>query len=559
MLLKPSARYRMRLGEVLLKKELVTRQQLQNALSEKRDRLCHFGTSVHTGKILVEQGIATEVDVIRAINDHYRLSIDNLAEDIEPLIEQKRRGLLERIPKPRVPIWLQLTLVTTAIILFTTFSLSLVTLNRQQKLLRKQTEKVGMVSLNYFANSARVPLLEDNITALNTLIKEAAAVEGLRYAVIVDTRERIKAHTDLNQLGMTLEKRVSIEEVMESGETSYFDYVNESGDKILNLTRPVMFQNKRLGTVHVGISVDHIERTIRDDRVTILWTALVVLCIGALFAIHRGLRFSRPISELLTATDEIVQGNYRYRVDLTLNNEIGDLAQAFNHMNQELLMKSFMQESFGKYVGREILSMIMDDPENTWLKGRRADATILFSDIRGFTAYSETKEPEEVVEALNQYFEIATSTVLARGGYVDKFIGDAVLGVFGAPVHYPDHMERAVRAAMDMQATFRAAGGGRLLGAVGVGIHSGVVVSGNIGSQGKMEYTVIGDCVNVAAHTCQVAGPGEIVVTEVIQTRLADVIEAKPLPPRKMKGRAEPVRIYKVLNLKERAIVTDRF
>ncbi len=559
MLLKPSARYRMRLGEVLLKNELITREQLQNALSEKRDRLCHFGTSVHTGKILVEQGIASEADVIHAINEHYRISIDSLKEDIEPLIDEKRRGLLERIPRPRIPIWLQLSLATTVIILLTTFSLSLVTLNRQQKQLRKQTKNVGMVSLNYFANSARVPLLEDNIPALNTLIKEAAAVEGLHYAIIVDNRSLIKAHTDLDQLGKTLEKGADMEDVVESGETSYFDYINASGEKILNLTRPVLFQNKRLGAVHVGISVDHIDRTIHEDRITILWTGLVVLCIGVLFAIHRGLRFSRPISELVTGTDEIVRGNYRYRVDLKLNNEIGDLAGAFNIMNQELLIKSFMQESFGKYVGREILSMIMDDPENTWLKGRRAEATVIFSDIRGFTAYSESKEPEEVVEALNQYFEIATATVLARGGYVDKFIGDAVLGVFGAPVYYPDHVERAVRAAMDMQATFRAAGGSRLLKAVGIGIHSGVVVSGNIGSQGKMEYTVIGDCVNVASHTSQVAGPGEIVVTEVIQTALKDVLETRALPPRKMKGRAEPVRIYKVMKIKERTIVTDNF
>jgi len=158
--------------------------------------------------------------------------------------------------------------------------------------------------------------------------------------------------------------------------------------------------------------------------------------------------------------------------------------------------------------------MIMDNPGDPWLRGKRNEATVIFTDIRGFTKYSDEKEPEEVVNTLNLYFETATRIILEHNGYVDKFIGDAVLGVFGIPARRDNHVELAVRAAIAMRDEFLklTEQGLEFYGRVGIGINSGIVVSGNIGSQTKMEYTVIGDCVNIASRLNGLAGRSEIIV-----------------------------------------------
>ena len=233
------------------------------------------------------------------------------------------------------------------------------------------------------------------------------------------------------------------------------------------------------------------------------------------------------------------------------NDELGNLATAFNHMSEELWLKSLMKESFGKYVGSEVLEMIMADPESGWLKGNKSEATVLFTDIRGFTSYSEEKEPEEIVEALNESFEIVSNVIIEYGGYIDKFIGDAVMGIFGVPIYYEDHAEKAVRASIDMQKKLLEASknGNSLLAAIGIGINSGPVVSGNLGSQTKMEYTVIGGTVNLASRLNGLAGSGEVVVSKNIYEKLGDMIEVEALAPTKVKGISEMVESFKVLKI----------
>jgi len=224
-------------------------------------------------------------------------------------------------------------------------------------------------------------------------------------------------------------------------------------------------------------------------------------------------------------------------------------------MAEELWKKFLIQKSFGRYVSPEVVEMILSQPEETWLRGTRSEASIFFADIRGFTAYSETRDPEEVVEALNEYFEITTQFILKYGGYVDKLIGDAVLGVFGVPIYHNDHPERAVRAAIDMQNELlqqSAKNKNPFLSKIGVGIHSGVVVSGNLGSQLKMEYTVIGDSVNVASRINNLAGPGEIIISEHLYEMVNNIVTVKALPPQKIKGKSELIQAFQVIGLKER-------
>jgi adenylate cyclase len=545
------------IGEVLKKKNIITQDQLQTALNIQNDKLVQLGQVVRLGMIIVELGYATEEEVVRAINEHYRLSIKSLSDSIRELISKMRGSFAERLPAPRIPIWLQLSIATILVILLTTFVLNFVILNRQKERLYLESVKIGMVSLKYFADNARIPLLQDNILRLNTIIKNANNVEGLLYAVIVDNGQVIKAHTNHNMIGRAFEKVDNMENVVKKGDITYFNYTLPSGKHVLNLSQPVTFKDKQLGEVHVGVSLDFIERLVQKERSSVILITLSIILFGMVLAILLGFRFSRPISKLVLATQEIGKGNYRHKVGLARNDELGNLAAAFDQMGEELWKNSLMQRSFGKYVGAEVLEMIMAKPERTWLKGHRNEATIFFADIRGFTHYSDEKEPEDVVDELNEYFEIATRVIVRHGGYVDKFMGDAVLGVFGVPVYRKDHVERAVRAAIYLQNELKKANksDNKLLGSIGIGIDSGVVVSGNIGSQVKMEYTVIGDSVNVASRLNGLAGPGEVIISNTVYEQLGDMIAVKALPLQRIKGKPEPIEIFKVLSIRERSHV----
>ncbi|MBC2745091.1 MAG: adenylate/guanylate cyclase domain-containing protein [Desulfosarcina sp.] len=293
------------------------------------------------------------------------------------------------------------------------------------------------------------------------------------------------------------------------------------------------------------------------EKGSILFMTMVMMTVGLAIAVFLGIRFSRPISQLVAATEAIGKGDYRHRVELNRKDELGNLATAFNQMGEELFRHTLTRQSLGKYVGEEVLEMILADPEKMWLKGHKNDATILFADIRGFTAYAEEREPEEVVGMLNTYFEISTRAILDYGGYVDKFIGDCVLGVFGVPVFRKDHVERAVRAALDLMDQLRrnSIHGNPLLSSVGVGIHTGPIVSGNIGSQVKMEYTVIGDTVNLASRLSGLAAPGEVLVTDAVYENLRALISVEPAGTRSIKGKTAPVETFRVTSIKQRAHV----
>lgn len=545
------------LGQVLVDRGIITDKQLEAALVAQRQRLIETGQAVRLGHMITELGLASETTLVEAINENFRISVASLSDNIRELILHQRGTLAERLPAPAIPIWLKLCIGALLIVTVTIVSFSYFIINKQKTQLFNQTVTVGTVSLNYFVNNARIPLIDDDILSLNTLIKEATATEGLRYAVVTDIRGLIRAHTDVDLIGTAFTSPTPVSPPVTRGDISYFSFIGGSGEQILNLTRDVVFQDKIVGAVRVGISLDFIEQLVDKEKGPILFMTIVMMTVGLAIAVFLGIRFSRPISQLVAATEAIGKGDYRHRVELNRQDELGNLATAFNQMGEELFRHTLTRQSFGKYVGEDVLEMILADPEKMWLKGHKNEATILFADIRGFTAYAEDREPEMVVEMLNTYFEIATRGILDYGGYVDKFIGDCVLGVFGVPVFRKDHVERAVRAALDLmdQLHRSSINGNPLLSSVGIGIHTGPIVSGNIGSQVKMEYTVIGDTVNLASRLSGLAAPGEVLVTKAVYERLHGLVRVEPAGTRTIKGKIAPVETFRVTSIEQRAHV----
>lgn len=207
---------------------------------------------------------------------------------------------------------------------------------------------------------------------------------------------------------------------------------------------------------------------------------------------------------------------------------------------------------FQRYVGPEVVKEILAAGEDALrLGGVRRPLTVLFLDVRNFTPLSERLQPEEVVRILNRSFEMITQVIFKHGGTLDKFIGDAVMVLFNAPLDLPDHPLRAVLAAREIQERARAIQAeleARYGCSVrfGIGINTGEAVVGNIGSSTRMEYTAIGDAVNLAARLESVAGPGQILISESTWQAVAGRVEAEPLGPIPVKGKSRPVNVYAV-------------
>jgi adenylate cyclase len=224
-------------------------------------------------------------------------------------------------------------------------------------------------------------------------------------------------------------------------------------------------------------------------------------------------------------------------------------------MAEDLVLKEKIKDSFGQYVTPEIVDMILENPDNEWMKGSKVEATVLFVDIRGFTAIAEEKEPETVVELLNDHFTRVTDIVIRYGGHLNKFVGDEVMAVFGTPAPNPEHAEAAVRAALDIRKEMARLGRDKEMGdlsfQVGTGINSGEIVAGNLGSPKRMEYTVIGDNVNVASRLTSLAKGGEILISKQTYESIKDkgrlkVSERGKVP---VKGKKVGITIYNVLSL----------
>jgi class 3 adenylate cyclase/CHASE2 domain-containing sensor protein len=214
---------------------------------------------------------------------------------------------------------------------------------------------------------------------------------------------------------------------------------------------------------------------------------------------------------------------------------------------------------FGMHVSPAIVNDILaqDDPGGALaLQGKKVKATIFYSDIRGFTAMSETMTPEEIYAQLNEYFEEMCAIIFHYGGYVDKFIGDCVMAVFSAPYQTPEDAKNAVIAAVAQQKKIKELAQkwkaeGKPEFTVGMGVNTGDVVMGNLGASSRMNYTVIGDNVNLAARLYNVAKAGEIIVSDYTYQEIKAFVVAEELEPVTVKGKKDPIRIYNILDVKE--------
>ena len=251
----------------------------------------------------------------------------------------------------------------------------------------------------------------------------------------------------------------------------------------------------------------------------------------------------QPLGDLRRATDTVAAGDLSARVPVVTADETGRLGGAFNEMVAGLQDREKLREAFGSYVDPDLAERVLS--EGAVLEGEEVEVSVLFLDIRGFTAFAERASAREVVAQLNEFFDLVVPILVRHGGHANKFVGDGLLGVFGAPDRRPDHADRAVAAALEIGRRVREAYGERLR--IGIGVNSGPVVAGTVGGGGRLEFTVIGDAVNTAARVEEVTRQtnDDVLVTEATRCLLTRIdCDFEPRGTVELKGKRERVQVH---------------
>jgi adenylate cyclase len=313
---------------------------------------------------------------------------------------------------------------------------------------------------------------------------------------------------------------------------------------------PILDENgKSVGAMGVDISIDQL----RKLRNSFIWQCLLVILavlvtstlVSSIIARH----IAKPVSVLYQGMERLSQGDLDTRVNIHSNDEFERLADRFNSMVVGLRERKNLQGALDRYMSREVAELVMKQGDA--LATRRRRVTVLFCDLEQMTALSESLSPEQVATVLSVFHQHMIDIVFRNHGVVDKLLGDGLMAVFGAPIDVENQEECAIRCAVEMQKAMEKVRelSGFIDLRMGVGVHAGVVIAGNVGSDRIMSYTVIGDPVNVASRleNCARQYPSRIVTSQVVADTLKDKFIFESIGVIELRNRKDPVYAYQVV------------
>lgn len=432
--------------------------------------------------------------------------------------------------------------------------LGLAILNHQKNVLSQQIENMGNTLATQMAGSASDLVMADDALGLQTLVKNFPDNNVLGVLVISESGV-VLASGGLKPAAELIEKQRK-NSLLRQVKTFEWHASTESS-VLVSFISPIEYNGLVAGHVVLTFSRSAMQQSLRESRLMIIFiTALTtLLAIAVAFVMSRHL--TRPIQHLVVASREIEQGNYAYRLSEQRNDEIGDLSLAFNQMAEGLLRKTQVESAFSRYVSSNVARKIMEQPDQIELGGRHVQASVVFADVVGFTSMAENMAPQAVIDLLNEYFSYISAISSLYKGHIDKFIGDCAMIVFGAPYEDKEHVYQAVACAVMIRKLVMKLNETRVSRNLlpvhfRIGVNSGNMVAGNLGSQERMDYTVIGDTVNMASRLSAVAGSDQIVILDEIYKipEINQRVIAKPFRTIQVRGKQKPVTTWLVEDMK---------
>lgn len=484
-----------------------------------------------------------------------RQFLHGLARSWQTAVDSTVRFWHRCMPR-RFPIAYKLALAITILITGSMTLLGVAIVNDQIQLLSSEIDAFGRTVGDQMAESAKEMILTNDTLGLKVLTTNLASDERIIGTAVFGQEGKVLAQSGISPLEKSTSGTGHLADLLDvSPHTLNWQWHDSPSTSInvVSFVTPVHFKDIVVGHVLVTFSRSAIDQSLLNSvkRISIVTLSMIVLAIVMSFIMAR--QFSRPIHRLVDASRAIGEGQFEHRIHEQRADEIGDLMGAFNSMAQGLLEKTKVESAFSRFVSNEVAKQILSDLGRVELGGRRVYGSVLFADIVGFTSMSDRMAPPAVAELLNEYFSYISKASDLYHGIIDKYIGDCAMIVFGIPEEDRDHCFHAIACAVLIQRiveclNVRRAKRGLFEVHFRMGLSTGEMMAGTMGSQTRMQYTVVGESVNLASRLCSVAEAGQIVVSEEMYTKdrietriLADQHEVKQL-----KGMKWPVTTYLV-------------
>lgn len=336
-------------------------------------------------------------------------------------------------------------------------------------------------------------------------------------------------------------------------------YVTDEWSRLLYGYAPIYDENgEYVATLAINIYAEYIEHNLNKLIRYGVWALVISITLAWVLAHILAQRASSALGDMATAAQQIGSGNLSYRLEIETNDEFSQVAMGINKMAEGIRERDWLKRNFSRYVSHYIMEKILQSETPLKLEGQRKKVTVLFSDIRGFTYLAEHMSPEQVVALLNQYFEIMLEVIFKYMGTLDKFIGDGIMVEFGSPLEDDLQERHALLTSIEMQEKLlelceKWKEENKPQFKIGIGIHTGEAIIGNIGTEKRMEYTAIGNTVNIAAHLEKLTKKYNVMVITSEQTQqvVRDEFDFEFKDEVEIKDCKEKVRIYTLSTLRK--------
>ncbi len=455
--------------------------------------------------------------------------------------------------KARIPIAFKLALAFIALVAGGMVILGGLAGKSQTELLEEQMNKFGTTLVQQMAESAREPLLASDLLNLELLINNLSQDSNIEGAAIFSNEREAVVYTGALPSERTLPTTLGRNQPSTRFELLP-DAHGNSERSLIAYIAPVVFRDITVGYVLLSFDYSLIQQAKNETLATVASTIAVMLLLAIALSLYLGSRFTRPIRELVIASQAFAQGRYEHRIQSSREDELGVLMQSMNQMGEGLLRKEQVEQVFSRYVSPQVAQRAiagLDSLDALKLGGQHVEASVLFADIVGFTSLSETMRPDEVSSLLNQYFSNIARIVHFCHGHIDKYMGDCAMVVFGVPEADEEHSFNAIACAWMILELVRQMNRQRQSQKLApvefrIGVNSGSMLAGNMGSTERMEYTVVGDAVNLASRLSHAGEPGQVILTEemleqpILNKRITTVHHGKI----RLRGKREPVSIF---------------